>query len=249
MEPIIILAIILFIIIATLYASVGHAGASGYLAAMAWLSFAPDSIKPISLILNICVATIVSYKFIRSGFFDRKIFIPVAIASLPMAFIGGTMTIDPHYFKLIAGVFLIISASLLLLREYIKPKTDVRPMPFGYGLIMGAAIGFISGLIGVGGGIFLSPIIIMANWTTIKNASGVAALIILCNSITGLAGHLSSLNKIDSNIFFYIPAVIAGSFIGSYLGTKFLSNKLIITCLFIVLFSAGLKFILVDFVK
>lgn len=249
MESIIILAVVLFIIIATLYASVGHAGASGYLAAMAWLSFAPDSIKPISLVLNICVASIVSYKFIGSGFFDRKIFIPVAIASLPMAFIGGSMTIDPHYFKLIAGIFLLISASLLLLREYIKSKTEVKPMPFGYGLIMGAAIGLISGLIGVGGGIFLSPIIIMANWTTIKNASGVAALVILCNSITGLAGHLSSLNKIDSNILFYIPAVIAGSFIGSYLGTKFLSNKLIITCLFIVLFSAGLKFILVDFVK
>jgi uncharacterized membrane protein YfcA len=122
-------------------------------------------------------------------------------------------------------------------------------MPFGYGLMMGAVIGLVSGLIGVGGGIFLSPIIIMANWTTIKNASGVAALVILCNSITGLAGHLSSLNKIDSNILFYIPAVIAGSFIGSYLGTKLLTNKLIITCLFIVLFSAGLKFILVDFVK
>lgn len=249
MEPIIILAVVLFTIIATLYASVGHAGASGYLAAMAWLSFAPDSIKPISLVLNICVATIVSYKYIKAGYFDQKIFIPVAIASLPMACIGGSMTIDPHYFKLIAGIFLIISATLLLLRQYIKPNTEVNPMPFGYGLLMGAIIGLISGLIGVGGGIFLSPVIIMANWTTIKKASGVAALIILCNSITGLAGHLSSLNKVDSNILFYIPAVILGSFIGSYLGTKFLSNKLIITCLFIVLFSAGLKFILIDFVK
>ena len=249
MEPITIIAIILFTIIATLYASVGHAGASGYLATMAWLSFAPDSIKPISLVLNICVAIIVSYKYIGSGFFDRKIFIPVAITSLPMAFIGGSITMDPHYFKLIAGVFLIISAVLLLLREYIKPKTEVRPMPFGYGLIMGAALGFISGLVGVGGGIFLSPIIIMANWTTIKNASGVASLVILCNSITGLAGHFSSLNKVDSHIFLYVPAVIVGSFLGSYLGTKFLTNKLIITCLFIVLFSAGLKFILIDFAK
>ena len=249
MEPITIIAVILFVIIATLYASVGHAGASGYLATMAWLSFAPDSIKPISLVLNICVAIIVSYKYIKSGFFDRKIFIPIALTSLPMAFIGGSITIDPHYFKLLAGIFLIFSASLLLLREYIKPKTEIRPMPFGYGLIMGAAIGLISGLIGVGGGVFLSPIIIMANWTTIKNASGVAALIILCNSITGLAGHLSSLNKIDSHIIFYVPAVIAGSFIGSYLGTKFFTNKLIVVCLFVVLFSAGLKFILVDFVK
>lgn len=249
MEPIIILAVVLFLVIATLYASVGHAGASGYLAAMAWLSFAPDSIKPISLVLNICVATIVSYKYIKAGYFDRKIFIPVAIASLPMAFIGGSITVDPHYFKLFAGIFLIISATLLMLRQYIKPNTEVNPMPFGYGLMMGAVIGLISGLIGVGGGIFLSPVIIMANWTTIKKASGVAALIILCNSITGLAGHLSSLNKVDSNILYYISAVIAGSFIGSYLGTKLLTNKLIITCLFIVLFSAGLKFILVDFVK
>ncbi|RYZ98918.1 MAG: sulfite exporter TauE/SafE family protein [Sphingobacteriaceae bacterium] len=249
MEPIIILAVVLFLVIATLYASVGHAGASGYLAAMALLSFAPESIKPISLVLNICVATIVSYKYIKAGYFDRKIFIPVAIASLPMAFIGGSITVDPQYFKLFAGIFLIISATLLLLRQYIKPNTEVTPMPFGYGLMMGAMIGLISGLIGVGGGIFLSPVIILANWTTIKKASGVAALIILCNSITGLAGHLSSLNKVDSNILYYIPAVIAGSFIGSYLGTKLLTNKLIITCLFIVLFSAGLKFILVDFIK
>jgi uncharacterized protein len=118
-------------------------------------------------------------------------------------------------------------------------------MPFVYGLIGGSFIGLISGLIGVGGGIFLSPIIIMANWTSVKNASGVAALFILFNSLAGLAGHIFAFNKLDHNIFYWIIAVLTGALIGSYLGTIKFDNKIIITCLFLVLLSAGLKFLLV----
>jgi hypothetical protein len=122
-------------------------------------------------------------------------------------------------------------------------------MPFVYGLIGGSLIGLISGLIGVGGGIFLSPIIIIANWTSVKNASGVAALFILFNSLAGLAGHLFALNTLDHNIFFWIIAVVIGGLLGSFLGTVKLNNKIIITCLFLVLLTAGLKFLLIDFVK
>jgi len=122
-------------------------------------------------------------------------------------------------------------------------------MPFLYGLIGGSLIGLISGLIGVGGGIFLSPIIIMANWTTVKNASGVAALFILFNSVAGLAGHLLALNTLDHYMFYWIIAVVIGGLIGSFLGTVKLNNKIIITCLFFVLLTAGLKFLLIDFVK
>jgi hypothetical protein len=244
-----ILAFLLFLIIATLYSSVGHAGASGYLAVMALLSFAPEAIKPSSLVLNIIVATIASEKFIRAGYFDKRIFTSFVIASIPFAFIGGYITVSPKYFKLIAGLFLIISALLLIFKTYIKPKhIEPTPMPTGYGLILGSIIGLFSGLIGVGGGIFLSPIIIMFNWTTVKKASGVAALFILCNSLSGLAGHFTALNKLDSNIFYWIIAVMIGGLLGSYLGVLKFNNKVIIFCLFLVLMTAGLKFIFVDFV-
>lgn len=244
------LAFILFLTIATLYSSVGHAGASGYLAVMALLSFAPQTIKPTTLVLNIIVASIASIKFIRTDYFDRKIFLSFIATSLPTAFLGGYITLDPKYFKLIAGLFLVVSALLLIIRAYIKPlQTETKSMPIAYGLIFGAPIGLVSGLVGVGGGIFLSPIIIMTNWTTVKNASGVAALFILCNSLAGLAGHLSALNKLDSNIIYWIIAVVIGGLLGSYLGTIKFNNKVIITCLFLVLLTAGLKFIFVDFAK
>ena len=246
----ILLAFFLFLTIATLYSSVGHAGASGYLAVMAILSFAPETIKPTSLILNIIVAAIASVKFIRAGCFDKKIFLAFIITSIPLSFIGGYLTISPKYFKLIAGVFLVISALFLIIKTYIKPTSDkTKPMPTAYGLIIGSIIGLVSGLVGVGGGIFLSPIIIMANWTTVKNASGISALFILCNSLAGLAGHVTALNKLDNNITYWVIAVIIGGFIGSYLGTIKFNNKVIITCLFLVLLTAGLKFIFVDFAK
>jgi hypothetical protein len=242
----IILASILFLIISILYSSVGHAGASGYLAVMALLSFAPETIKPTSLILNITVASIASVKYIKADCFDKRLFLAFILTSLPMAFVGGYITISPRYFKLIAGLFLAVSSLLLIIREYFKPSpTITNQMPFAYGLIGGSFIGLISGLIGVGGGIFLSPIIIMANWTSVKNASGVAALFILFNSIAGLAGHILALNKLDHNIFYWIVAVVIGGLIGSFLGTIKFNDKIIITCLFLVLLSAGLKFLLI----
>jgi uncharacterized protein len=246
----IVLASFLFLIISILYSSVGHAGASGYLAVMALLSFAPETIKPTSLILNVVVATIASIKYIKADCFDKRIFLAFILTSLPMAFVGGYITISPRYFKLIAGLFLVISSILLIIRAFYKPsQLTTERMPFLYGLIGGSLIGLISGLIGVGGGIFLSPIIIMANWTTVKNASGVAALFILFNSVAGLAGHLLALNTLDHYMFYWIIAVVIGGLIGSFLGTVKLNNKIIITCLFFVLLTAGLKFLLIDFVK
>jgi uncharacterized protein len=246
----IILASIFFLIISILYSSVGHAGASGYLAVMALLSFAPETIKPTSLILNVVVASIASVKYIKADCFDKRVFLAFILTSLPMAFIGGYITISPRYFKLIAGLFLVISSLLLIIRAYYRPlQKPVVQMPFVYGLIGGSLIGLISGLIGVGGGIFLSPIIIMANWTTVRNASGVAALFILLNSLAGLAGHILALNTLDHYIFYWIIAVVIGGLIGSFLGTIKFNNKIIITCLFLVLLSAGLKFLLIDFLK
>jgi uncharacterized protein len=167
-----------------------------------------------------------------------------------LAFLGGYITISPKYFKLMAGIFLIISALLLLVKTYIKPQQATpQPMPVAYGLTIGSVIGLVSGLIGVGGGIFLSPILILANWTTVRKASGIAALFILCNSIAGLAGHLTAMPTLDPNIGYWIIAVVIGGLAGSYFGTIKFNNKMIITCLFLVLLSAGLKFVFVDFLK
>lgn len=241
----ILLASVFFLIISILYSSIGHAGASGYLAVMALLSFAPETIKPTSLILNIVVASIASVKYIKADCFDNRVFFAFILTSLPMAFVGGYITISPKYFRLIAGLFLVISSLLLIIRAYNKQlPTPTKQMPFLYGLIGGSLIGLISGLIGIGGGIFLSPIIIMANWTSVKNASGVAALFILFNSLAGLTGHMLAMNILDFDIFYWIIAVVIGGLIGSFLGTRKFNNKLIITCLFIVLLSAGLKFLL-----
>jgi len=246
----IILACSLFFIIAILYSSVGHAGSSGYLALMALLSFTPETIKPTSLVLNIIVASIASVKYIREGCFDKKVFFPFVLSSIPMAFLGGYIILNPKYFKLIAGLFLVIAALLLVVREYSRSKeTEIKKMHLPYGLGIGGAIGLISGLIGVGGGIFLSPIIISANWASVKKASGISAMFILCNSVAGLSGHLAGLNKIDHYIIYWIPAVVLGGFFGSHLGTVKFNNKIIIACLFLVLLTAGLKFLLVDFPK
>ena len=246
----IILACSLFFIIASLYSSVGHAGSSGYLALMALLSFAPETIKPSSLILNIIVASIVSFKFIKEGCFDKKVFFPFVLSSIPMSFIGGYITLNPKYFKLAAGLFLVIAAILLVVREISRSnEIEIKKMQLPYGLGIGGIIGMISGLIGVGGGIFLSPIIISAKWTSVKKASGIAAMFILCNSVAGLSGHLAGLNKIDHYIIYWIPAVVLGGLLGSHLGTVKLNTKVIIVCLFLVLLTAGFKFLLVDFPK
>lgn len=241
------LGFLLFFIISALYSSIGHAGASGYLAVMALLSFAPESIKPTSLILNIIVAAIASYRFISQGYFDKRIFLSFIVFSLPTAFIGGYLKLPTLYFKLIAGTFLIMSAILLLLKQ----KNTEHPLKeikhqWLYSAVFGSVIGFVSGIIGVGGGIFLTPVILLLGWTTVKNASGISALFILLNSVSGLLGHVSSLNKLDAHSPYWIAAVIAGGVLGSYLGSKKFNNRVIIYCLFIVLLSAGLKFIFVD---
>ena len=239
-----IFAFALFMLIATLYSSIGHAGASGYLAIMALLSFAPEAIKPTSLILNIIVASIASYRFIRAGYFDGRVFAAFAISALPMAFIGGYTTLSTPIFKTIAGLFLITSAVLLLLRPILsKNSIAIRPIIWPLTLAVGAAIGLLSGLIGVGGGIFLSPIIILAGWATVKKTSGIAALFILVNSIAGLTGHLSSVKNIQPSIAYWVIAVAIGGLVGSHLGTRTFNSRAILAFLFVVLLSAGIKFL------
>jgi uncharacterized membrane protein YfcA len=247
-NDLLLLSFFLFALVACLYASVGHAGASGYLAIMALLNFTPEEIKPTSLLLNIVVASIASYQFIKAGHFDKKIFALFIISSIPTAYLGGYLHLPPAYFKLLAGIFLILSA-ILLLKKTVQQEQwqELKPMSNSQRVLWGGLIGFFSGLIGVGGGIFLSPLLIITRQASLKIVSGISALFILCNSIAAMAGHLTVVKNMHSQIFYWIPAVIVGGSIGSYLGTRKFNNKIILLCLFIVLLSAGLKFVLIDF--
>ena len=236
---------VLFLFVAFVYSSVGHAGASGYLAVMALLSFPLIEIKSTSLILNIIVASIASYKFISAGYFDKKVFFSFAVTSIPAAFIGGVITLDPHLFKIFAGIFLLLSAVGLVIKSKRIDQDKTSEVNIYTALVVGAVIGLFSGLIGVGGGIFLSPLIILMGWTSLKKTSGVSALFILCNSIIGLAGHIYTNAFHVHQIYYWIAAVIIGGLAGSHLGSTLYNNKILMGILFVVLCSAGLKFLLV----
>jgi len=239
------LSTISFLLIAVLYSSVGHAGASGYLAVMALLAFAPETIKPASLILNILVALVASIRYLRAGCFDSKVFWPAIVTSLPLAYLGGSLGLDPVTFKWIAGVFLILSSLVMVSKEFLLESTPEMNKPhLGVIAFIGAAIGFLSGIVGVGGGVFLSPILLLAGWTTVRKASGVAAVFILLNSIAGLAGHARFPEGLEVQMSWWVPTVLVGGIIGSWLGAKKLNRKFIIGFLSIVLMSAGVKFLL-----
>jgi uncharacterized protein len=238
-------ALILFFGIAVLYSSVGHAGASGYLAIMALLEFAPDTIKPTSLVLNIAVAGIASWRYLRAGCFNRKVFWPVALLALPMAFLGGRLQLPPRVFAMVAGVFLIASALLMAWRALAEPEDHIpRPMPLGAAAGVGLPIGFLSGIIGVGGGIFLSPILIAGRWAALRHVSGIAALFILINSLSGLAGRISTGLSLEPFLPWWLLAVVAGGFIGTHLGVSRFGTRAILGALFLVLMSAGLKLLI-----
>ncbi|MGI9035915.1 MAG: sulfite exporter TauE/SafE family protein [Pyrinomonadaceae bacterium] len=203
--------------VAALYSSVGHGGASGYLAVMALFAVAPEVTRPTALTLNLFVASIAFVQFYRAGNFDWKIFLPFAAASLPFAFIGGMIHLPTTVYKIILGATLIIAAIRLAInlkseREIIAPKIWIC-------LLIGAVLGLVSGLVGVGGGIFLTPILLLMNWTETKKAAGISALFILVNSVSGLLGNYAQVLKLPPNVWLWIGAAIVGGVIGATLGS------------------------------
>lgn len=239
------LALFLFFLIAVLYSSVGHAGASGYLAVMALLSFAPETIKPTSLVLNVVVAGIASWRYLRAGCFSGKVFWPLAAVALPLAFVGGRLELPPRAFAVVAGVFLIASALLMAWRAWRRPEErEPRAMPFMASLAVGAPIGFISGIIGVGGGIFLSPVLIQGRWAALRDVSGISALFILINSLSGLAGRVSAGLELHPFLPWWLMAVVIGGLLGSWLGVSRFGARAILIALFLVLMTAGVKLLI-----
>jgi uncharacterized membrane protein YfcA len=235
---------ILFFVGAALYSSVGHGGASSYLAVMGLFEFTPDVMKPTALTLNILVAAVATVKFYRAGLFSWSLFWPFAIASVPAAFAGGAMTLPGRWYKVLVGVVLLYAA-VWMFRSAMRPATrDVRRPPLWAAIVAGAAIGLLSGLTGVGGGIFLSPLLLYAGWAETRETSGVAAPFILVNSIAGLLGHLSSVAKLPPNLPLWGIAAVAGGFMGATYGSRKAPAPVLRQLLSLVLMIAGAKLIL-----
>lgn len=228
--------------IALLYSSVGHAGASGYIAVMSLADIAPAEIKPTALALNILVASIASWQFWRAGRFSWSLFWPFALASVPMAFAGGYLNLPTQWFKFLVGFILLWSALQLFVRppEEREPKPPTKPVA----LCTGAGIGLLSGLTGTGGGIFLTPLLIFLRWARTTTASGVSALFILLNSIAALSGNVTATKSLPAFALPLALAVIVGGSIGSYLGSRRLPHLVIKRLLAAVLSIAGAKLIL-----
>lgn len=234
--------------VALLYSTVGHAGASGYLAAMALFGTPTAVMRPTALTLNIIVATVGTIRFLRAGFFSWRTFWPFALASIPSSFLGGWLTLPVSVYKALVGAVLLYSAVRLFFSAKRADTRDTTLVPVWIGLVLGTAIGLLSGLTGVGGGIFLSPLLLLLGWAKTKETSGISAAFILVNSIAGLLGHglfshFSAISSLPAAALAWAPAVLVGGWIGTELGTRHLPVAGIRRWLSLVLVLAGLKLV------
>jgi uncharacterized membrane protein YfcA len=246
MDPSLILAGTFFVA-AILYASVGHAGASGYLAAMGLLGVAPETMRPTALALNILVASIVTVRFQLAGQVHWRSVAPFVVGSIPMAFIGGGLTLPSDLYKPLAGAVLLVAAVRLAMTAGRSGPTDVPaarvpPLP---AITVGAVIGLLSGLVGTGGGIFLTPLLLFAGWAGARTAAGISSAFILANSVAGLLGNVAAVQALPPALPIWLGAVAAGGLIGAELGARRLSTTGLRRALAVVLLVAGLKLIFI----
>lgn len=221
--PIIFLLLLFWV--AFLYASVGHGGASGYLALMALFGvMAPAMMKSSALIMNIFVSSISFFHYYKAGHFRWRLFFPFAIASIPMAFLGGYVILDPLIYKRILGVILIFPI-LRFFGIFGKTEASERRVNLPLALLVGGIIGLLSALIGIGGGIILSPVILLLHWGNMKQTAAVSALFILVNSAAGLSGMFSTGIGIDPSVYLWVAVALAGGFAGAYYVPMPLSSK------------------------
>lgn len=234
--------VLLLPIVSFLYASVGHGGASGYLAIMALFSFAPEVMKPTALLLNIFVSGVSFYFFNKSGHFNKKLFLYFAVASIPLAYLGGTLQINATLYKKILAFFLII-AIIKMLGGFGKIKGYKNQIIIPLAIIIGGCIGFFSGLIGIGGGIILTPVILLLHWGNVKEAAAVSALFILVNSVAGLMGQIQQGVVLDKTMFYWVFIALIGGIAGGFYGSKIGSPKKLKWLLAIVLVIASVKLV------
>jgi len=227
---------------AVLYSSVGHAGASSYIALMALFGIAPAVMRPTALALNVLVASLASARYVRAGLFRWRIVWPFMIGAVPFAFLGGAVQIPGAYYRPIVGVVLLLSGARLLWPSELATNKEPSDPPVWAGVLFGAAIGLLAGLTGTGGGIFLSPLILFSGWSGTKTASGVAAVFILFNSIAGFAGNIAIVRALPPDLPYYAVAVLLGAVIGTTLGIRW-RPPMVLKALGVVLVIAGVKMI------
>jgi uncharacterized membrane protein YfcA len=227
------------LVVAFLYSAVGHAGASGYIAVLTLFGLPPQIIKPSALVLNILVATLTAWQFWRAGHFSWSLFWPFALGSIPLAFLGGYVSLPARPFKILLGLVLLYSAARFFWETRSSDAGEPPRKPVALGV--GAGLGLLSGLTGTGGGIFLTPLLIFLRWAKTKTAAGVSALFILVNSISGLLGNISSTRQLPAFALPVAGAAVAGGALGSYLGSRQFSVEVLKKLLAIVLLVAGLK--------
>jgi uncharacterized membrane protein YfcA len=244
MESTTVLLLSCIFIVAILYSSVGHGGASGYLAAMAMFSLPIAIMKPSALILNILVSFISFYAFYRKGYFDFKLFWPFVLGSFPSAFVGALIPLSDVLYKKILAVCLLITILGMLWSPNKELDKPVIPFSIPLSILLGACIGLLSGMIGIGGGIILTPILLLLRWTSIKTAAALSALFIFCNSISGLSGLVSKGYVPDSFVFLLTIVAFFGGLIGSWLGSSKYSLKMLAYSLALVLMIASIKLFL-----
>ena len=217
MIPDAVLLAALFFAAALLYASVGHAGASAYLAAMALLGTAPDVMRPTALVLNLFVATIVVVRFARAGHLPWPSLVPLIVGSIPAAFVGGNIDLPAAVYRPLVALVLLAGAwRLWTARPGEDPPTGRVPVVAG--VAAGGAIGLLAGLTGTGGGIFLTPLLVLAGWASTRDAAGLSGAFILANSVSGLAGLALGGFPIPSGLPLWVLAVVGGGLVGSWLG-------------------------------
>jgi uncharacterized protein len=233
----------LIFVAALLYASVGHGGASGYLAAMALVGVSATVMRPSALALNVLVSAVAVYRFYKVGAFSHRLFWPLALASVPCAFVAGSLTLPSHFYKPLIGAVLIYAALQSLRTAKASISVELKPVRTWLLVVIGACLGALSGLTGVGGGIFLSPILILCRWAQTKVVSGVAAAFILVNSLAGLAGLATKGVALPQSFVFWAVAALLGGYLGAEMGSKRLGNPNIQRLLALVLLVGGVKMI------
>lgn len=226
---------------AILYSSVGHAGASGYLAAMAFAGMAPATMRPTALVLNLLVASIAAVRFARAGYFSWRLLWPFALGSVPFAYVGGGITLPGDWYRALVGLVLWVAAIRLWLNLTVSRQE--RQPPVIVAVLCGAGIGLLAGLTGTGGGIFLSPLLLFLRWAETRQTGGVAAAFILLNSLAGLAGNPASLSNLPADLPLWAAAVVIGGLIGAEIGSRRIGTPAFRRVLGVVLLVAGGKLI------
>lgn len=232
-----------FFLGAALYSSVGHAGASAYIAIMALFGVAPAVMRPTALVLNVLVSTLASVRYTRAGLFRWRTVWPFLLGAIPMAFLGGTITLPAAAYRPIVGVVLLIAAARFLMPPSWLYRMTVTEVPILTGIVLGVGIGFLSGLTGTGGGIFLTPLILIMGWSASREASGISAVFILCNSAAGLSGQVASLQSLPAALPLHAAAVLLGGWAGTSFGISQAAAPYLPRLLAAVLIIAGLKMI------